>query len=175
MTDTKPTIDEQIAGIKHLLVTDSAIANNYWASVFASLEELKRIECVKVPVEPTELTMIRGLAGNDPITDYIDELLAHAKRKDAELSDAVHLNDEQAQRVFRAEAEALSKQAAIDMLNRMNDQLEQEKAALLDALKKLTLAAENIGGEHVTGWQALLDACVTSEQVILKVNEAKNG
>jgi hypothetical protein len=60
---------------------------------------------------------------------------------------------------------------ASDLINK----LERDKAALLDALKKLTVAAENIGGEHVTGWQSLLDACVTSEQVMLKVNEAKNG
>ena len=46
------TLDEQIAGIKHLSETDSTLANKYWASVLASLEELKRIREVQVLEEP---------------------------------------------------------------------------------------------------------------------------
>ena len=37
--------------------------------------------------------------------DDYDALKAYAQRKEAELSDAVHLNDEQSQRVYKAERE----------------------------------------------------------------------
>jgi hypothetical protein len=50
-------------------------------------------------------------------SDYV-EMKAYAERKEAELSDAVHLNDEQAQRVFRAEAEAKDQRERADRIEK---------------------------------------------------------
>jgi hypothetical protein len=48
---------------------------------------------------------------------------------------------------------------------------EARASALIESLQKLTIAAENIGGEHVEGWQPLLDACVESEKLLLKAKD----
>ena len=79
-------IDEQIAGIKHLSETDSTLANKYWASVLASLEELKRIREVQVPEEPVVITLMREQGQSVPqeqIVTYIDTLRELLKRETA--------------------------------------------------------------------------------------------
>jgi predicted phage gp36 major capsid-like protein len=53
---------------------------------------------------------------NDGELLYGPELLAYAQRMSKEASDAVHLNDEQAQRVFRAEAEAKERDERVENL-----------------------------------------------------------
>jgi hypothetical protein len=116
MTDTKPTIDEQ------------SLAYRFWEFLATSgnepsaldreiLDFLRRTQSAEMPVEPVIIRRMRDplWCGIEPseLLAYIDALQAYAQRK---------------------EAVALSKQAAIDMLNRMNDQLEQEKAALIAQL-----------------------------------------
>lgn len=53
MTDTKPTIDEQIEWIQ----SDVKAHENY-GHILASLKELKRIKEQPVPVEPDEVTTL---------------------------------------------------------------------------------------------------------------------
>jgi hypothetical protein len=50
MTDTKPTIDEQITALRNL---EGPIAK----AAADNLERLKRIEAVKVPDEPERITL----------------------------------------------------------------------------------------------------------------------
>lgn len=117
MTETKPTTDDQIASIKAAfpkgIPTDAVgvvvLQGKDAADILASLERLRQIEGAEMPVEPVFLTVLRHIKKDENIVNLIaayDEVLAYAQRKEAELSDAVHLNDERAQRVFRAEAEA---------------------------------------------------------------------
>ena len=81
MTDTKPTLEEQIAGVKYLVETESKLGNSYWSSVIASLKELQNIKLQPVPVEPVinEPYWLRGVRngkwplGNEVI-DHIDSL-----------------------------------------------------------------------------------------------------
>jgi hypothetical protein len=108
MTDTKPTLDEQITKIR-ILVEAYEYGNvdaGMFLGILASLERLKQIDAAEMPVEPD------GLHGSmvdayqlTKIHQYAVALQAYAQRKEAELSDAVHLNDEQAQRVYKAERE----------------------------------------------------------------------
>ena len=87
-----------------------------------NLERIKHIESAEMPVEPEVVQRVLRRKGKElnevrnpnitareciDLANHIDALKAVIQRKDAELSDAVHLNDEQAQRVYKAEREAM--------------------------------------------------------------------
>ena len=46
--------------------------------------------------------------------------------------------------------------------------LRAENAELVAALERLKIAADNIGGEHVTDWQQLIDAADVAESALAK-------
>ena len=46
--------------------------------------------------------------------------------------------------------------------------LRAENAELVAALERLKIAAYNIGGEHVTDWQQLIDEADVAESVLAK-------
>ena len=48
------------------------------------------------------------------------------------------------------------------------DALRAENAELVAALERLKIAADNIGGEHVTDWQQLIDAADVAESALAK-------
>ena len=48
------------------------------------------------------------------------------------------------------------------------DALRAENAELVKALERLKIAADNIGGEHVTDWQQLIDAADVAESALAK-------
>ena len=86
MTDTKPTIDEQIAFEKNIL---PIAAGGMHEAILASLEELKRIHDAKMPVEPMQFVwrshgMIRINSGFFVAIQSYEELLAYAQRKQDE-------------------------------------------------------------------------------------------
>jgi hypothetical protein len=99
MTDTKPTIDEQIAYLKKHIDDDCTRTD---IAILASLERLKQIESAEMPEQPFVISII---GPNKDVQNYIDALQAVIQHMSKELSDAVHLNDEQAQRVYTAERE----------------------------------------------------------------------
>jgi hypothetical protein len=89
------TIDEQI---EHQSGICYATPSKYERAKLASLEKLKRIESVKVPVEPEEVEYLRVCLrkGSNKVTDYervcirhIDTLLDLLKRESAR-ADAAH-------------------------------------------------------------------------------------
>jgi len=161
MTDTKPTLDEQITKIR-ILVEAYEYGNvdaGMFLGILASLERLKQIDAAEMPVEPD------GLHGSmvdayqlTKIHQYAVALQAYAQRKEAELSDAVHLNDEQSQRVFRAEAEARGQRERAERYKGiadafqvdwnkeidMREKAERERDALIAKYSRLMEAAENL-------------------------------
>jgi hypothetical protein len=166
MTDTKPTLNEQIAHQKecaesaHRLFKPEECAMHF--EKLASLERLKQIESAEMP-EPVawyddDLEIHYGKThpentgtGWKPL--YGPELLAYAQRKEAELSDAVHLNDEQAQRVFRAEAEA--------------SELQKRFEVEVDAFYKERERAESAERER----EALIAECGAVAQKLINLSE----
>jgi hypothetical protein len=189
VNDTKPTIDEpeNKPTIDDLIRYQKTLLENYQVNpvvmliaqnILASLEELKRIKSAEMPVEPETVKYERSVIATEPPLDqqsngalrqisiryreflaYIDALKAVIQRKDAEAK-------EQWERANKREDDA-------DKLERDKSALIAENSELLDALRNLTIAAENIGGEHVTDLPPLLDAVVTAEQVMLKAKERK--
>jgi hypothetical protein len=79
MTDTKPTIEEQIEWAEVLIKCDSGIA----PAVLASLKRLQAIEAQPVPVEPAYIRHLRALLGGkcadfyDIGSDNLKLILAH--------------------------------------------------------------------------------------------------
>jgi predicted Ser/Thr protein kinase len=90
MTDTKPTLDEQIAFMSGLnaLWKESMKDTSIQDSILKSLEELKRIHESEMPVEPDTVKWIRNtwrdVDFHKPLFNYIDALKAVIQRKDAE-------------------------------------------------------------------------------------------
>ena len=142
MTDTKPTIDEQIAYqqeiIGELIAADNPVlyADDILMEqgVLASLEELKRIQSAEMPVEPDCAKAMRMFAGKGNAdakegVEYIDALKAYAQRKDAEATtwekEAKFQRDKCWTYIERAES------------------LEQEKAALIAEVEGLRRDAES--------------------------------
>jgi hypothetical protein len=85
MTDTKPTLEEQIEWADVLIKCDSGIA----PAVLASLKELAAIKSQPVPVEPewvTELRTDKFPASTDAsLLAYIDSLLSQLQVAQQEL------------------------------------------------------------------------------------------
>jgi DNA-binding HxlR family transcriptional regulator len=85
MTDTKPTLDEQIAHERDAFELHAQIhgeADPMMAEKIASLEELKRIHEAEMPVEPERIRSDYFLSEHRKVTDYIDALKAYALRKE---------------------------------------------------------------------------------------------
>ena len=82
MTDTKPTLEEQMEWAEVLSGCDSGIA----PAVLASLKELAAIKSQPVPVEPERIKYVRvevecgNLSDYKDFIDYIDTLLSAYKR-----------------------------------------------------------------------------------------------
>ena len=113
MTDTKPTIDEQIAyqqnTVKIIEDFDDQDSLPKEKAILASLERLKAIDSVRVPEEPPTDRRV-----NADLLDYIDTLRDLLKKVTAERDACAQMNDDQAQRVYAAEA----KLAAIEKMGR---------------------------------------------------------
>jgi hypothetical protein len=205
MTDTKPTIDEQIAHQRecaesaHRLFKPKECALHF--EKLASLERLKQIESAEMPVEPDWVARCKktkglGFRGDYKEIEYIDELLAVIQRKEFELSAAVHMNDEQAQRVFRAEAEAseLQKRFEIEVdafykERERAESAERERDALRkDAeryrwLRDNRLSA-NINFTMAMNWKpellscdqidAAIDGCIIASSIDAAIDNAMN-
>jgi hypothetical protein len=125
MTDTKQTLDDLI----NYVTGDAWAGDPMQPLLYDSLEELKRIKSAEMPEPENGFYTVTGVwwttsMGEDKKhfvrKDDYNALQAVIQRKDAELSDAVHLNDEQAQRVYKAEQErdALRKDDTAMMLVR---------------------------------------------------------
>lgn len=76
MTDTKPTIEEQILQAQRNVKSAAFYESNLDVekAILASLKELQNIKSQPVPVEPTMLAAMR-LVGNAPeVISYVDAL-----------------------------------------------------------------------------------------------------
>jgi hypothetical protein len=74
MTDTKPTIEEQIAFEENIL---PIAAGGMHQAILASLKELAAIKSQPVPVEPYKITVMRTYSEqHGEVLAYIDSLLS---------------------------------------------------------------------------------------------------
>jgi hypothetical protein len=180
MTDTKPTLEQQKLCIRAMYGLVPMENHGVMDAILASLEELKRIREAKMPVEPECIALFRdGInergGGIEKLLAYIDALQAVIQRKEAELSDAVHLNDDQAQRVFRAEAEASELQkrfeVEVDAFYKERERAEsaeRERDALVAVVEKCKVALDKhedggkgwIGDAHVAAKEAIRNAAI---------------
>jgi hypothetical protein len=148
MTDTKPTLGEQI---------DKYGLESMKPHILASLEELKRIREAEMPDEPTWISELRSdkfpASTDASLLQYIDALQAVIQRKEAELSDAVHLNDDQAQRVYNAERELAS----------IRDALAGQDYASLPSDFPTVRMAHTIRADHDKFMQQVQDTCRRAE------------
>ena len=96
MTDTKPTLEEQIASQVHLIKNHSGHGFEIDYAILASLERLKSLDAQPVPVEPDNLRYIRDEVAEGykswlkPTVEYIDSLLSALQVAQQE-RDAVNL------------------------------------------------------------------------------------
>lgn len=88
MSDTKPTIEEQIACMSDI----QSFGNDMRLSILASLKELQSIRAAELPVEPEILQDLRdGMSIRDNpnlshkdgkiLSDYIDALKSYAQKE----------------------------------------------------------------------------------------------
>jgi hypothetical protein len=108
MTDTKPTIDEQIAFEKNIL---PIAAGGMHQAILASLEELKRIREVQVPEEPECIGYWKhaeanvGIPKEDvEVLQYIDTLRDLLRRVTAERDACAQTNDDQSRLLVAADS-----------------------------------------------------------------------
>ena len=99
MTDL--TIDDQIAYAQQLV--NDGLYHEYAQDILASLERLKAIDSVHVPDYPT--VWAGGFAGPQVDKKDYDTLRDLLRRVTAERDACAQTNDDQAKRVFAAEAE----------------------------------------------------------------------
>jgi hypothetical protein len=155
MTDTKTTLDEQIAWLSRFVGNAPQGCNVYAAhTILASLEDYKRIHEAEMPVEPECVTRMRRLK-DDQTWDvewttlrYIDALKAYAQRKDAEVLDKNRLIMEATKQV----SDAMS--AVIHQWKDHAESLEKEKAALIaenEALRKDALRLDALESILLSG------------------------
>jgi hypothetical protein len=154
MTDTKPTLDEQIACMVAMRESHTAVGS----AILTSLEELKRIQSAEMPVEPpifsVALTCTDGkerMIENCPAvlkTDY-DALKAVIQRKDAEAR-------EQRERAERAVSDKQVIEAQWATAHNRAESAERER----DALRKdaalgasLERAARDLPGD----WMVIIE------------------
>jgi flagellar motor protein MotB len=96
MTDTKPSLDEQIANVKRAMEAceKSGFPPYEARAILASLERIKQIESAEMPVEPEFLAGWRNAAKSQKeknttgqiveLVDYIDDLKSVIQRKEGE-------------------------------------------------------------------------------------------
>jgi len=159
MTDTKPTLDEQIAYKKHVIKLLQSIesprdvANE--EAILASLERLKQIESAEMPVEPENLRYIRDEVAEGskswlkPTVTYIDALKAVIQRKEDVARD--HLNDNAKLHGWLNDSE----QAAGRLQMRLAD-AERERAALIAGLREIATCELKVKGDVVDIAKSLL-------------------
>ncbi len=120
MTDTKPTIDEQIEYTQSIVAT-SMLPTHMPKSILASLERLKKIDSVQVPDEP-EVFWIPIEDGTHPMVDLQDYRTLRDLLKQCKRNSGVTM-DELGEMRDRAEA-AEAKLAAIELeLARLNGEI----------------------------------------------------
>jgi hypothetical protein len=122
MTDTKPTLGDLLEQYWEIAFSEgkTGVSRGDKAhAVLYQIKELTRIQSAEMP-EPPYIPQLReylskvtseithsscGIGNLRDVVNYIDALKACAQRMSKEASAAVHLNDEQAQRVYTAERE----------------------------------------------------------------------
>jgi hypothetical protein len=134
MTDTKPTIDEQMASFSDPMnLMDSAI--------YGSLIKIKQIESAEMPVEPDAIAVFRNTYHaaypHKDIVEYIDALKAVIQRKDAEARLRLEENAKLHGGINDAEQ-------AAGKLQRRAESLERDKAALIAENEGLRKDAETL-------------------------------
>ena len=153
MTDTKPTIDEQIAKQKarivylaHKLHEPDEMASEQ--SILASLEELKRIQSAEMPVEPEFLHEKRTCKCDycKSIVFHIDALKAVIQRKDAEAREQRERIDDindALRTILKDNIHGMERERIEDIAERA-ESLAQEKAALIAENEGLRKALHEI-------------------------------
>jgi hypothetical protein len=137
MTDTKPTIDEQIAYAQQL-VNDGKYLE-YARGIFASLERLKAIDAVQVPDEPDWVTEFRSdhfpAATDTSLQIYIDTLRDLLKRESADAKHYREKSDLLSDAAFQSEERAEAAEAKLAATKRLLAEARDDVAELLERMK----------------------------------------